>query len=281
MNYWSNTKPAPDLTECFRSPGGHDLFVDAFVPDDATHNGAAVICVHGGGWYAGSRQAFLWHAHRLSLRGYMACTIDYRLSQTAPFPAALVDCQSAVGWLRRQAARFGVGADRIGAMGSSAGGHLAACLGVFENAAEDVSVKVNCVVDVHGMHDFVSYACGNREIPEYVEAFLGGGISETKELWRQASPALHVDRDSAPMLLVHDPGDTTVSFEQSLILASALMTAARPMRFLPSPGSGHGFVYNPEHVWTQRLWPLAMNWLDDHLLNGVGSFHGAMTPDGG
>jgi dipeptidyl aminopeptidase/acylaminoacyl peptidase len=76
-----------------------------------------------------------------------------------------------------------------------------------------------------------------------------------------------VDADTAPTLLIHDPGDETVPYDQSVILADALMAAARPMRFLPSPGSGHGFVYNPQNAWAQRVWPVAVAWLDDHLLD--------------
>ena len=101
--------------------------MDIFVP--AENKVAAMILVHGGGWRSGERQAFLWHAHRLSLYGYVACTIDYRLIQTAHFPTAIVDCQSAVKWLRNNADRFDIRSDRIGGIGNSAGGHLAAYLG--------------------------------------------------------------------------------------------------------------------------------------------------------
>ncbi|MBT7302770.1 MAG: prolyl oligopeptidase family serine peptidase, partial [Victivallales bacterium] len=88
-----------------------------------------------------------------------------------------------------------------------------------------------------------------------------------RDLWIGASPALHADASSAPMLVVHDPDDSTVPYDQSLLLANALMAAGRPLRFLPSPGSGHGFVYNPGNTWTQNVWPLAVAWLDDHLLD--------------
>ncbi|NQT91160.1 MAG: alpha/beta hydrolase [Lentisphaerae bacterium] len=261
--------PAPNITECFSSPGGQELMMDAFVPDDAKRNGAAVVFVHGGGWDAGERQAFLWHAHRLSLRGYTASTIDYRLTQTAPFPAAVEDCQSAVVWLRHHADRFGICSERIGALGSSSGGHLAACLGVLNNEGSPVSARVNCVVDVHGVHDLVSPTEDKGLVYEKWEAFIGGPISETRDLWIKASPAFHVDQDSAPMLLVHDPHDETVPYDQSLLLARALMSAGRPLQFLPTPGSGHGFIYDPQNTWTQRVWPIAMAWLDQHLLGAA------------
>ncbi len=266
MDYYEKELPSPHVTEYFASPNGHDLIADVFVPADAKHNGAAVLMVHGGGWNAGKREDLMWHAHRLSLHGYVAGTIDYRLSQTAPYPAALHDCQSAVRWLRSNADRLKIDPDRVGVMGSSAGGHLVACLGIVDREEEGISAKANCVVDVHGVHDFISLAEGD-EVKESRELFLGGTLTEMRDVWIEASPGLLVDASSAPMLLVHDPQDPTVPYNQSLMLANALMEAARPMRFLPSPGSGHGFVYNPKNPWTQQIWPSAVAWLDQHLLD--------------
>jgi acetyl esterase/lipase len=257
------------LTERFASPGGEELVADTYIPEAANRNRAAVIFVHGGGWNAGARHQFRWHAHRLSLHGYFACTIDYRLTRTAPFPAAVKDCQAAVRWLRGNAKRFDISADRIAAFGSSAGGHLAACLGVFEDPVETVSSKVNCVVDIHGVHDFIAALDPAGNIKEHWEAFLGGPVSAMREAWMQASPALHVDGNSAPMLLAHDPGDDVVPCSQSHILAAALMKAGRGVEFMPSPGSGHGYVYNPANAWTQKVWPAAVSWLDDHLTDAA------------
>ncbi len=202
MKYYEKQIPDPNVTECFASPGGQELIADIYIPDKSKHTGAAAIFVHGGGWNAGERQSFLWHAHRLSLHGYVACTVDYRLAPTAPFPAAVVDCQSAVKWLRDNADRFDIRGDRIGAVGSSAGGHLAACLGVFGSEGDAVSAKVNCVVDIHGVHDFISATEHFGEVKKSWEAFIGGPLSEKRDLWTEASPALHVDGNSAPMLLV-------------------------------------------------------------------------------
>lgn len=266
MKYYDKETPNPDITECFANPEGKELLTDIFVPDTDRHKSAAVVFIHGGGWIGGERQAFLWHAHRLSLHGYVACAIDYRLTETAVFPAAVEDCQSAVKWLRENAERFDLSDDRIGVMGSSAGGHLAACLGVFDGKEDTISSRANCVVDIHGIHDFISLAGNGGKVNESGEAFIGGTISEKKDRSMQASPALHVNDDSAPMFLVHDPGDDIVPYDQSLILADALIRNGRPMRFMPSPGSGHGFVYNPQNNWTQQVWPVAVAWLDYHLV---------------
>ncbi len=268
MDYFSQEVPSPDTTECFSRIGDIELLADVYLADESKRNGAAIILIHGGGWSGGKRADFLWHAHRLSLRGYMACTIDYRLIKDALFPAAMEDCQAAVKWIRSEAARFGIKENRIGAFGSSAGGHLAACLGVLDDSGpNNISSKVNCVVDIHGVHDFVVLA--GEPLSDTLEKFIGGTFAEKPELWKKASPALHVNNNSAPMLIVHDPHDELVPYNQSIRLANALIKAERPMQFLPTHGSGHGFVYDSQDRWEQQVWPIALDWLDSHLVGHV------------
>jgi dipeptidyl aminopeptidase/acylaminoacyl peptidase len=124
---------------------------------------------------------------------------------------------------------------------------------------------VDCGVDVHGIHDFPALRDNLGAINKTWEAFLGGSFGERPSEWIRASPGLHVDGNSAPMLVVHDPKDETVPYEQSRLLVDSLVRAGRPVRFLPSPGSGHGFFYGPDNPWTQKVWPVAVDWLDQHL----------------
>jgi dipeptidyl aminopeptidase/acylaminoacyl peptidase len=120
------------------------------------------------------------------------------------------------------------------------------------------------VVDVHGVHDFARLAADGPGHKASV-AFLGGTIEQRPAAWAEASPIRRVGADSAPMLLTHDPGDKVVPFEQSTRFAAALIGAGRPCEFIPTPGSGHGFVYNIEGEWSRRIWPLACAWLRQWL----------------
>lgn len=70
----------------------------------------------------------------------------------------------------------------------------------------------------------------------------------------------HVDSHTAPLMLTHAPDDPIVPYEQSITFATALMKAARAFEFLPTPGSGHGFMYDPENAWTKRIWPHTVAW---------------------
>jgi len=264
--YYLNTDvPLPTRSESFARISDQDLIADIFMPRDEVRHGGAVLFLHGGGWKGGHRCGFRWHAHRLSLRGYLACTIDYRLVPAALFPAALDDCRTALDWLIERAKEFQIQPDRIGVVGSSAGGHLAACLGVVDPTRNPPRPpRVRCVVDVHGLHDLP--LMGNHPNAALCEAFIGGSRIEKQELWELASPVRHVNSDATPMLITHDPNDQAVPYIQSANLVDALCRAGRPVQFIPTLDSGHGFFYSPAAPWTQTLWPIVVEWLDRFLI---------------
>src|SRR4051794_33439075 len=92
----------------------------------------AIVVIHGGGWLEGDKSSFASRQDRVpgnivdfAALGFVAVSINYRLSGEAPFPAALEDCKSAVRWLRAHARDYNLDPDHIGAYGNSAGGHLA------------------------------------------------------------------------------------------------------------------------------------------------------------
>lgn len=248
-----------------------ELRLDLYRPKGATGLRPGLVFVHGGGWSAGERQGFRWHAEQAARLGYVAVTIDYRLCGQAVWPAQLDDCQRAVRWLRSRAAEFSLDPERLGSFGSSAGGHLAACLGV-RDARDDgdlalagLSSRVQCVIDYNGIHDLRSPVAPSNDARAMVTAFLGAPAEQIPEVSADASPITFVDERAAAMLLIHDPGDDVVDYEQSVQLALALMQAGRPVEMLPAPGAGHGFAYSPDNAWQQRTWPAALAWLARHL----------------
>ena len=109
---------------------GQPLLLDAVYPEDERETPRpAVIYVHGGGWYEGTREDG-WMSPYLATHGFFAVSIDYRLSGEAPFPAQIHDVKAAIRWLRAHAQIYRVAADRIGIWGDSAGAHLAALAGL-------------------------------------------------------------------------------------------------------------------------------------------------------
>ena len=120
--------------------GYRPLLLDLYLPGPGASPGQApvVLFLHGGGWGLGSRTEVGppfddWQPsffERLAQAGFAVASADYRLSGEARFPAQLHDAKAAVRWLRRNAGEYRLDGDRIVAWGASAGGHLAALLGL-------------------------------------------------------------------------------------------------------------------------------------------------------
>ncbi|RYG53395.1 alpha/beta hydrolase, partial [bacterium] len=118
----------------------------------------AIIFLHGGGWVGGSRKDMSLPATYFAQKGYVTFPVSYRLvkGEKDRYPAQIDDVQRAVRWIRANADKYGVNPDKIGVLGASAGGHLAALLGTTDtlhNTPTELaaySSRVQCVVDLYG-----------------------------------------------------------------------------------------------------------------------------------
>ena len=175
----------------------------------------AVILIHGGGWRTGDRSQGIPIAQRLAARGYVAVTVEYRLSIEALYPAAVHDLKAVIRWLRAHGAEHLIDTTRIVALGCSAGGQLAALLGTtngdskFEGSGgnSDRSSDIQAVVDIDGILDFTDPAeSGKDTIPGKPSAgsyWFGGPLREKRDLWIEASPLNHVSAKSAPIAFIN------------------------------------------------------------------------------
>jgi len=209
----------------------------------------AVLWIHGGGWSGGSHKNN--RAEWLATNGFFTASIEYRLSGEAKWPAQIEDCKLGVRWLRANAAKYNVNPDRIGCWGSSAGGHLVACLGTMDDPQfegkggfEGVSSRVQAVVDYCGPADMttgsggVQGASDDQDAPALLGLF-GVPFKENPALWRQGSPITHVKAGAPPFLIVHGDKDKTVPLGHSEKLAAALKKAGVPVELIVVKGGGH------------------------------------------
>lgn len=233
----------------FSNPDGQHLQLNLARPATGAGPFPAVLCIHGGGFRAGTRQSYDRLIGKLAERGYVAATVTYRLAPKYPFPAAVHDVKAAVRWLRANAGKYRIDPARIGATGGSAGGHLAQFLGVTANVPEfegdggnpRESSRVRCVVNYYGPSDLTQSYGKSVDAAEVLPLFLGGNLEQARERHVRASPLYWVTPDAAPTLLVHGTKDTYVAYEQATWIHERLKAAGVPVELLTLEGAGHGF----------------------------------------
>jgi acetyl esterase/lipase len=237
----------PDVE--YANPDGQHLKLDLARPKQGDGPFPAVLCIHGGGFRAGSRQGYDALCIRLAENGYVAVTVEYRLAPKYPFPAAIHDTKEAVRWLRANAKKYHIDPDRIGTTGGSAGGHLAQFLGVtadvkaFEGDGgnRDQSSRVACVVNYYGPSDFTKSYGKSVDAAEVLPLFLGGNLERARRQHVVASPLYWVTPNAAPTLCVHGTKDPYVAHEQAVWLVDRLKAAEVEAELLTLEGAGHGF----------------------------------------
>ena len=228
----------------------HSLKLDLYLPADQP-SAPLVVWIHGGGWRAGSKENC--NVKWLTEHGFAIASISYRLTDKATFPAQIHDCKGAVRWLRANAEKYGYSTCRIAVAGSSAGGHLAALLGISGDVKAlegnvggnlDQSSRVNAIIDYFGATDFIQRTKSqpHKTIKEgsIVNLLLGGPADQKVELARLASSAFHVTQDDPPILIIHGAKDDKVLLAQSTRLESVYKEANLPVNLVVLENSGHG-----------------------------------------
>ena len=211
----------------------------------------AIVVVHGGGWRGGDKQRGQWARipAQYASDGYVAISVNYRLTGEAPWPAQIEDVKAAVRWLRAHAEKHAVDVDRIGAYGNSAGAHLVSLLGLVKQSDglegsgphQEQSSMVQAVCASATPTDFLNW----REpgaVPERLgRTFLAGPGDTLRDRARQASPITYAHGDAPPFLLIHGTADRTVPIGQSDRFAKALRAAgAEQVRYMIFDDETHG-----------------------------------------
>lgn len=232
----------------YANPDGQHLQLNIARPKEGSGPFPAVVCIHGGGFRAGSREGYNGLILKLAQNGYVAATISYRLAPKYQFPAAVHDTKAAVRWVRANANKYGIDPARIGVTGGSAGGHLVAFLGVTADVPEfegdqnpGQSSRVSCVVDFYGPSDFTKSYGKSVDAAQVLPLWLGGDLTTARQKHVRSSPLYWVTPDAAPTLCIHGTKDPYVHHEQSEWLVDKLKAAGVEAELKLLEGAGHGF----------------------------------------
>lgn len=209
--------------------------------------------IFGGGWESNGPDQGLLPICGLALRGYVGVSIDYRLSHEALFPALLEDCKCRIRYLRANAGNYGIDIARIGVLGLSSGGHLAALLGTTAGRPElegggGWPAQSSAVQAVAAWAAPVDLALLARDHGNATSAtsmsgrLMGGPVAEKHDQVAKANPITYLTAAAPPFFLAHGAQDHTVPPNQSRLLYDGLRGAKVPVELLILPTKGHGFL---------------------------------------
>lgn len=242
-----------------------------YVLRPARPNGIGLLTIPGGGYaYEAVSHEGLDVAARFNALGYTIFLLAYRLpgegwQHRADVP--LQDAQRAIRLIRADARGYGVDPSRIGVLGFSAGGHLAASLttayGETVHAPIDAADRLPARPDFSGL----MYAVTSLRLPDThpgTRALLLGP-DPSSALVDHRSPVLHVDARTPPCFLLHAFDDTVVPPSCSEQWLAACRAQKVPVEAHLIRVGGHGFGVGLPDANPGSLWPL----LFDRWARGV------------
>ncbi|MDE0737276.1 MAG: alpha/beta hydrolase fold domain-containing protein [Pirellulaceae bacterium] len=238
----------------YATVGRRKLVLDLYLPSKTDKPLPIVVWIHGGGWKSGSKNNAAARLAPLLSKGYAAASVGYRLSGEAIFPAAIADCKGAIRFLRANANKYGIDPNRIGAWGSSAGGHLVSLLGTSGDVRAwdvhrdhlKVSDRVQAVCNWFGPSDFLRMndfpgRLDHDDANSPESRFIGGAIQENKDQVAVANPVTYATSDDPPFLHMHGDNDQLVPFNQSELLHASLKKNGVQTELYRVRNGGHGF----------------------------------------
>ncbi|MDH3239933.1 MAG: alpha/beta hydrolase [Alphaproteobacteria bacterium] len=235
-----------------------DLCLDTYLPEGAGPH-PALLCLHGGAWQHGSQRQYQSWGPWLAERGYAVIAVDYRLSsQVSPaWPGVWDDVCRSLDWLLKNASSLRIDPARIGAIGDSAGGHMAAMLSLHERTAR----HVRAVVGVYGIYDLPAWWRATQP-PERsddpVVSLMGKPYDEMKDAYEDFSPVHRLqkmaDPPTARYFIIYGDQDKRVPHVQSEQFVAALSEKGAKVEALRIPGAGHSwFTYADDHPLRRRV----------------------------
>lgn len=211
--------------------------MDIIIPNEGEGPFPVVINIHGGAWFFGDkRNVHTRSGIQLAFKGYAVATINYRLSGDAKWPAQIYDCKAVVRFLRANAAKYNIKTDKIGVLGNSAGGQLAAMLAATNGCPEyedlsmgnpEYSSDVQAVATWFGVFDLINTEEHKKqlvregEIYEYkddgvTERLMGCSMKENRDKYIAASPTYQIRESMPPMLIQQGTSDKVVPYLQAI-----------------------------------------------------------------
>jgi acetyl esterase/lipase len=224
--------------------------LDIYEPKEVGSKRPVLLQIHGGGWVIGDKeQQGLPLMNHLAARGWVCVAPNYPLSPRSTWPDHLVACKQALAWIKANIEEYGGDPNFVCVTGESAGGHLAAMVGLTPNdpeyqpGFEDADTSVAACVPFYGAYDLAN-VLGTKAAEREYRFFLQPSVFKTKdrEVARRASPLTRVHSDAPPFFLLHGARDSLINVNEARALAQRLReTSTSAVVYAELPGAQHAF----------------------------------------
>lgn len=246
--------------------------IEVYLPTQQIATGQAVLIFPGGGY---GILAYDWEgtdfAKWLNAQGIAGIVVKYRLplstSLTDPKEVPLLDAQRAIRLVRQHATEWNVDPTKVGVMGFSAGGHLAATLSTSYSKAtfahlddlSAISARPDFSILVYPVISFIDPSVHSGSKKNLL------GQQNDPELLARFSNELQVNAETPPTFLVHAQDDQAVPIQHALLYFQALHSHGVKASLHIYPTGGHGFAFGLDKgavgSWRETL----LNWLEETL----------------
>jgi acetyl esterase/lipase len=228
-------------------------------PASDVQRNAAVVVYPGGGYQALMDYEGIAYADWLAQHGYTGLVVKYRLVPDGyTLPVIFGDAVRAIRWARRHAGEFGYDPLRIGAIGSSAGGHLVANLVTHFDAGQPDAADPVDRVSSRPDAGILCYPAVHLPHSRRPMTFLFGE-ADSPELWRYYAADINVRTDTPPCFIFHTVADQMVPVNESIRFALALQKHKIPYEMHLYQKGSHGVALGNGHPWTVEC----LRWLKE------------------
>ena len=238
----------PDITYC--TIEGISQKLDFYFPKTSGAQPVPlVVFVHGGSFTGGNKRggtSLVTDIPVMVARGYAVASVNYRLAPQHRFPAPLADVKCSIRYLRANAAKFNIDPTKIAIWGASAGGNLAALVGLTGPSAEfdtgpllDQSSRVSAVVDLFGPTDLT--ASDFNWLQSFLLYRAMGTTSQQDAILTAANPVNYVSKHAPPFLILHGEQDNAVPASQSRLFYERLKAANLDATLVMVKNANHEF----------------------------------------
>jgi pectinesterase len=192
-----------------------EMHIDIYSPANLNGPKPVILFIHGGGWRSGNKNMDAPMAIGFAQKGYIAATVEYRLSPEAPYPAALFDIKTAIRWLRKNARELNIEPEKMAIAGTSAGGQLAALVASTNGSVWYVdptrytlfSSDVQAVIVIDGILAFIHPESGEGvdqpDKPSAATQWFGFPKNEKPGIWNEASALTNAGKTFPPVLFIN------------------------------------------------------------------------------